>query len=197
MEHVMLDIETMGIGPDAAIVSIGACKFDRDVDESLWETFYEVPSDWKGSLDVNTVKWWLSQPDETRSSIAKSFSNKPLKQILEELVEFIGTCSVWGNGVDFDNAIIQSACRREGVKPWSYRQNRCFRTIKNIYDSKTYYKPEIPHHAMYDAIAQAKSLIMLSNLYGVPLLILKKCMIMIFLNLCLSMMNVTILNITL
>jgi len=168
MKHVMLDIEAMGIGSDAAIVSIGACKFDPATLAIEWEKFYAIPDKWVGTITPSTVYWWLGQPKEVSDAFMVG-QKTPLTKALSGLVGFIGDCSVWGNGVDFGNVIVQEACYREGIKSWSYKQNRCFRTIKNIYDPQAYTKPVIPNHALYDAIAQAMTLVELSTRFSIPL----------------------------
>lgn len=172
MKHVMLDIETMGTGMNAAIIAIGAFKFDLESpiesQTDLSNRFYVVPTEWKGEITQSTVEWWLTQPREAANAFMMA-EKLPLVDCLTELSAFVGDCCVWGNGADFDNAIVQAACVREGVKSWSYRNNRCFRTIKNIYDSKAYTTPVIPHHALHDAIAQATTLVRLAKEYGIPL----------------------------
>ena len=172
MKHVMLDIETMGTGMNAAIVSIGAFKFGKDtfVDDCQDQTngFYAVPMHWKGDITQSTVEWWLSQPKEAANAFMMA-EKLPLVDCLTELSKFVGDCCVWGNGADFDNVIVQAACVREGLKSWPYRNNRCFRTIKNIYEYTAYTKPVIPHHPLHDAIAQATTLVRLAKSYGIPL----------------------------
>jgi hypothetical protein len=172
MKHVMLDIETMGTGMNACVVAVGAFKFDKDTDfkESLLNSencFYELPH-WEGEMDYATVQWWLTQTTEAREAISTGPA-KPLYHCLVELVSFVGNCNIWGNGVDFDNAIIQSHIKRLGIKGWSYKNNRCFRTVKNMYGPLAYTKPAMPHHALHDAIAQAETLVSLSKQWGIPL----------------------------
>ena len=65
MQHVMVDLETMGTGSYAAIVSIGAVKFypDEPFDPATAESFYAVislASAMKAGLrvDADTVMWW-------------------------------------------------------------------------------------------------------------------------------------------
>ena len=168
----MLDIETMGTGMNACVVSIGAFKFGADTDfkEPLLNPencFYELPQ-WEGDMDYATVQWWLTQTTEAREALATGTA-KPLRDCLEQLVGFVGNSCVWGNGVDFDNAIIQNHLKRLGIKGWSYRNNRCFRTVKNLFCPAAYTKPIMPHHALCDAIAQAETLVKLSKQWGIPL----------------------------
>lgn len=50
MKHVMLDLETMGSGPRAAIVAIGACCFEPETGR-IGETFYQA-IDLESSVDL-------------------------------------------------------------------------------------------------------------------------------------------------
>lgn len=76
MRDVMLDLETMGNGPDAAIVAIGAVEFDPDaqtVGERL-DLLVDLASAVSGGgvMDPATVLWWLRQGDLARSDITDS-----------------------------------------------------------------------------------------------------------------------------
>ena len=168
----MLDIETMGTGANACIASIGLVRFCvSSIGEcEIIDTAYYLPK-WEGDMDYSTVQWWLTQTVEAQKNlVAMDDKNKmPLSAVLIETVRFVGDEPIWGNGSDFDNMIVLSHCKRLGIKGWSYRNNRCFRTVKNLYAAKAYTKPEIPHHALYDAIAQAKTLVNISVMNGIPL----------------------------
>ena len=83
----MLDLETMGNGPNAAITAIGAVKFDPDKGEIV-ETFYfkvNLESSVKqgGVIDASTVIWWLGQNEEARAEMQKKGGH-----ILDGLYEF-------------------------------------------------------------------------------------------------------------
>ncbi|MFM9673750.1 3'-5' exonuclease, partial [Streptomyces galilaeus] len=72
MNHVMLDLETMGQGNNAAIVAIGAVFFEPTTGE-IGDTFYrkidlESAAQY-GEIDPNTVLWWLKQSDAARAEI--------------------------------------------------------------------------------------------------------------------------------
>jgi hypothetical protein len=59
--HVMLDLETWGTGNKAVIVSIGACKFDRD---NILDAFHVGvdPTSCQTlglEIDAGTVLWWM------------------------------------------------------------------------------------------------------------------------------------------
>ena len=71
MSEIMVDIETMAVSSKAAILTIGAIKFDRyGEDDNINHTdrFYsriDMQSCVDIGLDVDpvTVNWWEKQPD--------------------------------------------------------------------------------------------------------------------------------------
>lgn len=163
--HIMLDLETLGVGPDAAIISIGATRFDID-QESTCNGFYEkidLTSALKhGSFAPSTIQWWMQQSDAARQS---AFSGgKPLEQALSAFNHYVTPYGsllegVWGNGATFDNVVIRSAFRSCGINPaWSFRLDRCYRTVINLIPK--HLQPEfirsgVSHNALDDAITQA------------------------------------------
>jgi hypothetical protein len=66
---------------------------------------------------------------------------------------------IWGNGAAFDNVILRSLYESFGQRaPWSYSQDRCYRTFKSLPgapnpETKAIYGVE--HNALDDAIGQA------------------------------------------
>lgn len=118
--HLMVDLETMGSGPDAPIVSIGAVYFDPSTGNTGAE-FYQVVS-LESSMsfgmkpDALTIQWWLKQSSEARSAILVDEA-MGLRETLELLADFIAenaangshTVQLWGNGCSFDNVILRRA----------------------------------------------------------------------------------------
>lgn len=159
--QVMLDLETLGVSPGCAIIAIGAVKFDR---ERVVDEFYYRPQ-WGGRLEHDTVKWWLGQSDAARSELLKPVDGM-MDQGLREFMKFLGDLPVWGNGSDFDNAILLDCYRRFSVPTWSHRQNRCYRTVRNLVNVP-FSPPKIAHHAVEDARAQAVHLMEILYKLGV------------------------------
>lgn len=118
--QLMVDMETMGNGPDAPIVSIGAVFFDPSTGNTGAE-FYQVVS-LESSMsfgmkpDASTIQWWLKQSSEARSAIIVDEA-MGLRESLELLADFIAenaangshTVQLWGNGCSFDNVILRRA----------------------------------------------------------------------------------------
>lgn len=172
MFEIMLDLETMGTGPNAAIVAIGAAAFCPHERRVLGESFYAPVSlassvQDGGVMDAGTVRWWLQQGTEPRALFAKDASAMHISVALIEFsmwaVNVAGTdpekINVWGNGADFDNVILSSAYKRAGVqRPWGTFNNRCYRTIKSLYPEVKMERRGTHHHARDDAISQAEHL---------------------------------------
>lgn len=162
-ENVMLDLETMGVNNNAAIIAIGAVAFDFE--GNLGDHFYRTISlqssvENGGVMDASTVLWWMKQSDSAR----KEFE-RPGKNEITALVEFndflcqFEDIKVWGNGASFDNVILANAYRRNGEDlPWKYYNDRCYRTMKNLHPEIMMEREGTHHNALADAISQAKHL---------------------------------------
>lgn len=174
MKHLMLDLETMGVNPDAAITAIGAVMFDLETGE-LGDTFYRVIDlatavDRGGVMDASTVLWWMQQSDEARRIYTTQGGD-----YLLALEDFAGFCyhrqptDVWGNGAMFDNAILARAYQRAKMpQPWSFRADRCFRTFKALFPCDPPPREGVYHNALDDAIFQVKHLRAMIEAHGVP-----------------------------
>lgn len=160
---VMLDLETMGNGPDAAIVAIGAIEFDPTAG-TLGRTFYrgvslETAVRGGGKIDAATVMWWLRQSDEARKDIAGE--GCPQNQVLIEFGTWLyglgEDVKVWGNGAAFDNVILAQAYRRaELTVPWPHWNDRCYRTLKALRPEVKIERTGTHHNALDDATSQAR-----------------------------------------
>ncbi|EEZ0933388.1 exonuclease [Escherichia coli] len=166
--HLMIDIETMGKNPNAAIISIGAIFFDPQTGDMGPEFSKTIDLDTAGGvIDRDVIKWWLKQSREAQSAIMTD--EIPLDDALLQLREFIDENSgeffvqVWGNGANFDNTILRRSYERQGIPcPWRYYNDRDVRTIVELgkaidFDART----AIPfegerHNALDDARYQAK-----------------------------------------
>lgn len=169
MLDVMLDVESMGLTPDSAIIAIGAVEFDM-VTMTLGGRFYQnihlADSAKHGrKIDPATVLWWMSQGDEARRALM--YSAEPLLHVLDKFEAWFECCGdpnhvrVWGNGPSFDNAMLDSTFKSVGRKtPWKYVNDRCFRTICGMYPSVLKDERTGTHHnALDDAVYQAEHIL--------------------------------------
>lgn len=171
----MLDLETMGLPPTGAVISIGACFFDLEKCE-IGPTFLRTVNLATavrdgGTIDAATVIWWLGQSQSARDGVR--FSGIDIRTALQEFSDFISEHSdvksvrIYGNGSSFDLTLLNGAYRRAGLKtPWSPWGERCFRTIRNLYPSVIYdpaEKGDGAHNALEDARFQSEHLFKIKN----------------------------------
>lgn len=166
--NVMLDLETMGNGPQAAIVAIGAVEFSLETGD-LGSEFYAPVSlasaaQAGGEMDASTVLWWMQQSDEARALF--KVPGRPLADALQAFTQWVGNhgtydgVCVWGNGATFDNVILASAYRRlNAPRPWPFWGDRCYRTVKAMHPNVPLTRVGVHHNALDDAKSQALHLI--------------------------------------
>jgi len=153
--HCMLDIETLGTGRDACMVSLGALMFDPTTGEiadlnSLEAMHLHVDlekSSSPGTIDPSTVSWWMQQSQEARDSLFNPRDQSgllrpklPLETVLLRFSVWLESYKregrdvpVWSNGPLFDERIIREASERMGLRdPFHFRSSRCFRTAMQL-----------------------------------------------------------------
>jgi len=166
MVEIMLDLETMGKGPRAAITQIGAVAFDAErqiiLDRFQCNVNLESSVRCGGEMDTSTVLWWLNQSDEAREVYKAATCH--IRNALQDFREFItayepAECEglpVWGNGASFDNVILRGAYERiEMQTPWKFWQDRCYRTVKAMNKGVPFERVGVHHLAVDDAESQA------------------------------------------
>lgn len=164
--NVMLDLETLGTGQDAVIVSIGACMFDPR-GSGVAHTFHaHLNLEQTGrTVTDSTIRWWMHQSDEARSAAFGEHSEKQsLPSALNAFAQWFcanGGAEVWGNGATFDVSILEHAYRTTESAPsvpWAFYNVRDLRTLRALPVTVDVprVEPELAHDALSDAIAQAK-----------------------------------------
>lgn len=172
MTDIMLDLETMSTEPNAAIVAIGAIKFDiqTGVRGSMFYQVVNLESSVGagGIIDPKTVCWWLRQSYDTRAIFLNN-DGEGIEGALVAFTEWVPTeeFNVWGNGAAFDNVILTGAYHRCGITPpWSYHNDRCYRTMKQLYPDITIPRVDVTHNALDDAIWQTNHLLTILDHIG-------------------------------
>ena len=165
MQHVMLDLETMGTGSNAAIVAIGAVEFDLNT-LTIGESFYrkvdlQSSVESGGAIDASTVLWWMKQSDEVRRALYEDTEDcmVTLQAFLDWMIDHEAVY-VWGNGAGFDNVILREAYKRlDVIEPWLFYNDRCYRTIKALRPDIKMERVGTHHSAIDDARSQALHLL--------------------------------------
>lgn len=157
--HFMIDLETMGLQPNCAIVSIGATLFDQN---TIVSTFYSNASlqsclDIGLTTDQSTIDWWATQPAEIRAAWQREDAphiGEALRDLQNWMLSY-GTSNElcpWGNGADFDLVVLKSAYQAlDADPPWKYWNHHCFRTLKNLFPIG-----KMPRTGAHNALEDAK-----------------------------------------
>lgn len=166
---VMIDLETMGLGTNAPILSIGAVAFDLVEDGTIAR--FHAGISLENSMaagrqpTASTILWWLQQGEEARRQVCQKCAGggtvtMALRGFAEWMASLPGEPYVWGNGANFDISILEQAYLDAGMRaPWGYRNVRCFRTIMAEFGlDSDWVKPLVAHDALADAEAQARTL---------------------------------------
>jgi hypothetical protein len=190
-QDIMVDIETWGTNSNAPIISIGAVKFDPNVetpegDEEFYVAITPVHqvAQYKRKLDEDAVLWWMAPERQPaflgwRDGVVKFdlasalagfntwvHSREDKSDPLFEDQDY----KVWGNGADFDNVILANAIRATNQEVrWKFYNNRCFRTLKNLMPGFEPSREGIYHHALDDAKHQVAHLRVIRRKLGITL----------------------------
>lgn len=175
MRDIMTDLETLGTTPGSVFFALGAVPFDRDTGQVLIEAgFYQlvsIPDALAAGLtrDPSTIEWWGRQKPEAQAEFWKAMGGgDALTDVIDafdawlaKVAKETGTAkrdlNLWGNGVGFDNIILAAACRAVGcATPWNTFNDRCFRSLKADNPGLEPEREGIHHHALWDAIYQAR-----------------------------------------
>lgn len=179
MADVMVDLETLGRRAGCAVLSIGAVEFcpDRGLGKELY-VVVNRPSQRELGLheDPDTLKWWMSQSEAARQVLddAEKATAVSVAKALAQLTTFLTPMGlrrvrVWGNGGDFDNAILAGLYGAIGQgPPWDYWNNRCYRTLKNLVPGPKLKREGTYHNALDDAKSQAEHAVTLLRSMRAP-----------------------------
>ena len=165
MNHLMVDLETLGTSADAVILSVGAVKFDLESDKIDDEGFYgsiSVESNLDAGRRINedTLLWWLKRPAAAQAVFHED--KLSLEQALTDLSDWLGGNKwvVWSKGPSFDITMLEHAYNQFGmVPPWDFWSTRCVRTYMDLPGAKGISARDegIKHNALSDAYQQAKT----------------------------------------
>ena len=160
--HLMIDLETLATTPNAAILTIGACKFDptaTDVHSTYYERIVlETQEDYGRVINEDTLAWWSQQDKQIQEdAFGEGTDRIDLRDAMKKLYTFgLGTTNVWSHGAIFDVVIIEDICRSlQQAVTWKFWEVRDTRTLFDLADVSV--RIEGKHNALTDAVAQAKA----------------------------------------
>lgn len=139
--HIVLDLETRSIKPNAIVASIGAVAIGPDLQllSSEFHTSLAQHLQFPRHEDAATMRWWSEQTREARdASITAAMTVTP-RQALMDFTAWVRSVAdpeevkVWGNGSVFDNVILRSLYDLLDITPpWHWRFDRDMRTILDL-----------------------------------------------------------------
>lgn len=140
--HLMLDLETAAIAPDAAILSIAIVPFNLDgtvntevkyvANVDLTSCFLEGDR-----IDSDTQRWWLRQSPSARIQLLTA-GKCPIRQAINEAYKYLAGLAeqyelvMYSRGMDFDFPILEHALHKYAEPqsmPYAYWNKRDVRTI--------------------------------------------------------------------
>ena len=159
-KHLMVDLETMAVSPNAVVLSLGAVHFNPYSTGYSDSLYFRIDIDDQDELgrevDPNTITWWSSQPSEIMEEAFSPDNRIPLVDAIDQFHRFAWGCSAfWSHGATFDLVILENIYRQLNKPlPWNYWQLKDTRTLFDLGQD-----PEMPqgskHDALQDAIRQA------------------------------------------
>jgi len=159
-KHLMVDMETMAVTPDAVILTLGAVHFNPWGNGYGDKIYFRISIDDQDRLgrfvDPATLDWWAKQDPAIMEEAFSDQDRIPLEEAMDRFHKFAWGCDAfWSHGATFDLVMIENVLRQMGRPvPWNYWQLRDTRTLFDLG-----YDPDMPtgskHDALQDAIRQA------------------------------------------
>ena len=159
MIHYMIDIETLGNGPEAMVLSIAAVKFDEEKVINTIELYPDLTEQHsKGQkIDIDTLQWWMKSPQ-----ILQNYLEKPRKSLVccyHQLAFFLfqkdESTQIWAKSPRFDLQILENLWKNCPVL-WDYRSQGDVRMAEFKLKQKqiALTRPEQAHNSLSDCMAQ-------------------------------------------
>lgn len=171
---LMLDIESLDLGPRPTITQIAMLAYDLEQDEFLKDEFFEyLPAqpqmDMKPTprtVSFSTLWFWFQQPDESRLRFENNLGDDlfDVQYIMKSLVQFFNKVTnngripyvVAAKGPQFDFVAVETLLEELDLEvPWDYNMVDDLRTMLRHakIDGNLVPKPEgfIKHVAYWDS----------------------------------------------
>jgi exodeoxyribonuclease VIII len=152
MNHLMLDLETLGQEPGSVILTLSAVQFDIESGRTglIFHDSINLESSLRFGLkiDPDTFKWWLGRSEESRTALKNDLDKgSDIRDVLTDFSAFIGSLPhsslrqlypreeiiVWGRGPRFDMGLLTYAYKALNANiPWNFRNERCVRTYESL-----------------------------------------------------------------
>ncbi|MEK5107057.1 3'-5' exonuclease [Cytobacillus sp. FSL K6-0129] len=143
---IMTDIETLGTNSDSTIIQISAIAFDIESGGHKFE-FNQIANIAKNEMPIkvtgSTIQWWLNTNKELFAELINGGENSSEQVLinfhkwLTDRISGVKHTYLWGNGILFDNKMIQHQFESLGLDyPIFYRNDRDVRTLVELASKK-------------------------------------------------------------
>jgi len=161
IDHFTIDIETLGLNPNAIVLSIGCVKWNmKNGITGEFHQALDIETQQLGrSITGSTIQFWIDQPrnfgldGETRHHPYDS---------LGDLREFIlpswtpKQSTIWAQGPQFDITILEDLAYQNNMQvPWEYNSVRDARTLWKLFPHEADHPNPHKHNALEDARTEA------------------------------------------
>jgi hypothetical protein len=152
----MIDIEGLGTGPNAAILTIAAQSFDPFGTGHYDRHYYAritLESQENRRIQDDTLAWWATQPEAQAEAFAED-NRIPLDQALDELYRLAWQHDyIWAQGPTYDINILEHAYKSYNkTQPWQFYRIRDSRSVLSLWPGRPV--PPTSHHALEDTRKQ-------------------------------------------
>jgi len=139
---IMTDIETLGTSSDSSVFQISACSFNIETGQILktFNKIIDIETIPNMIVDGSTIKWWLNTNKELMHELLNSDDSEKFHHVLYDFHCWLYNQSddmknvyLWGNGILFDNKMIQHQFIKNDMDyPIIYKNDRDMRTIVDL-----------------------------------------------------------------
>lgn len=161
--HIMVDIETLAISPDACILTIAAQQFNPFEKQNYDDLRYyyarvSIESQKNRNVEEHTVEWWANRSESAKKEAFSGDGRIPLSNALSELSPLIWQSEfMWINDPTFEVNILENAYKSYNMPtPWKFYLVRDARTIYSIHPDLV--RSQATHHALEDCRRQIEML---------------------------------------
>jgi len=173
---IMLDLETLDLGPRSAILQVGIIAFpldDPETEERRIDQYLPIqPQIALGrTVSFETVMWWMGQDDKARERFVDNKGNdmdeltalvRSVHRKSTEIIQSVGfdNVEVWAKGPQFDVVNLETMFVDCGLDvPWKYNTVMDLRTLMNLAGCHTENVDSsgiVPHVAISDCQFQIR-----------------------------------------
>lgn len=181
LTHIILDLETLGIKPNAVVLSIGAAAFTfegpNNFNKLIREGFYaklnvrEQVKEYGRKIEPDTAEWWRKRSSEAKEVLQATPLDWRMADALADLNAWIKKTDydyrksyVWCRGNAFDFPKMESMYDQANIKcgynGWMIRDVRTMIDVmagvsNGKYEPKDFPSDWIAHNALHDAAGDA------------------------------------------